>query len=81
MQSNKQLFLFIGLFLLGVSVMYGQEDMIKPLPIKARQDSIKAPALPQTLVTDTVRTDSVRADSVPKKPSMLLDNIQYKAKD
>jgi lipopolysaccharide assembly outer membrane protein LptD (OstA) len=81
LQSNKQLFLFIGLFLLGVSLMYGQEDKIKPLPIKAMHDSIIAPALPQTLVTDTVRTDSVRPDSVPKKPALLLDNIQYKAKD
>ncbi|MGB5647289.1 MAG: putative LPS assembly protein LptD, partial [Muriicola sp.] len=81
MQSNKRLFLFIGLYLLGASLVYSQEDQIKPLPIKAIQDSIKAPALPQSLGIDTVRTDSVISDSVPKKPALLLDNIQYKAKD
>ncbi|MGB5376462.1 MAG: putative LPS assembly protein LptD [Muriicola sp.] len=81
MQSNKRLFLFIGLYLLGASLVYSQEDQIKPLPIKAIQDSIKAPALPQSLGIDTVRTDSVMSDSVPKKPALLLDNIQYKAKD
>ncbi|WP_424377840.1 putative LPS assembly protein LptD, partial [Muriicola sp.] len=81
LQSNKRLFLFIGLYLLGASLVYSQEDQIKPLPIKAIQDSIKAPALPQSLGIDTVRTDSVMSDSVPKKPALLLDNIQYKAKD
>ncbi len=81
MQSNKQLFLFIGLFFLGACLVYAQENKIIPLPITAIQDSIKAPALPATLMKDTVRTDSVTPDSVPKKTALLLDNIQYKAKD
>ena len=81
MQSNKQLFLFIGLFLVGTHLFFGQEDQIKQLPIKALQDSIKAPALPASLARDTVLTDTIVSDSVPKKPSILLDNIKYKAKD
>ncbi len=81
MQSNKHLFLFICSFLLGSSLFYGQEDVIKPLPIKSIQDSITAPTLPPTFAQDTVKTDSIKADSLNKKQGMLLDNIKYKAKD
>ncbi len=81
MQSNKPLFLFICLFLLGTTLFFGQEDLIKPLPIKALQDSIKAPVLPNTLIQDTVKTDSIRPATGPQKQSMLLDNIKYNAKD
>ena len=81
MQSNKHLFLFICSFLLGSSLFYGQEDVIKPLPIKSIQDSITAPSLPPTFAQDTVKTDSIKADSLNKKQGMLLDNIKYKAKD
>jgi lipopolysaccharide assembly outer membrane protein LptD (OstA) len=81
LQSNKHLFLFICLFLLGSSLFYGQEDIIKPLPIKSIRDSITAPTLPPTFAQDTVKTDSIKADSLNKKQGMLLDNIKYKAKD
>ena len=75
MQSNKHLFLFICLFLLGSSLFYRQEDIIKPLPIKSIRDSITAPTLPPTFAQDTVKTDSIKADSLNKKQGMLLDNI------
>lgn len=69
------------MFLLGSSLFYGQEDIIKPLPIKSIRDSITAPTLPPTFAQDTVKTDSIKADSLNKKQGMLLDNIKYKAKD
>ena len=62
-------------------MFYGQEDVIKPLPIKSIRDSITAPTLPPTFAQDTVKTDSTKADSLNKKQGMLLDNIKYKAKD
>ena len=69
------------MFLVGSSLFYGQEDVIKPLPIKSIRDSITAPTLPPTFAQDTVKTDSTKADSLNKKQGMLLDNIKYKAKD
>ncbi len=81
MQSNKRLFLFAGLFFSVVTLVFGQEDKIRPLPIRAVEDSIQAPPLPPTLAKDTVETDTVRTESAPQKPALLLDKIKYKAKD
>ncbi len=54
-----------------------QEDLIRPLPIKAVGDTLKAPQLPEFLgLPDSVRTD-------PAKPAegALLDKVKYRAKD
>ncbi len=82
MQSNKHPFLFLWLLFLSTLSIWGQEDLVKPLPIKAVEDSITAPILPvNRIVQDTVKTDSVRTDTVKSKPALLLGKIKYKAKD
>lgn len=82
MQSNKHPFLFLWLLFLSTLSIWGQEDLVKPLPIKAVEDSITAPELPfNRILQDTVKTDSVRNDTVKSKPGLLLGKIKYKAKD
>ncbi|MGW9685983.1 putative LPS assembly protein LptD [Flagellimonas sp. 2504JD1-5] len=58
-----------------------QEDLIKPLPIKVVEDTITAPLLPSNILNDSIARDSVQADTVQGKQPLLLDKIQYKAKD
>lgn len=81
MQSNKHQLLFLWLLLLGFTALCAQEDLIKPLPIKAVQDSIVAPPLPPGLGSRPVASDTTETDTVPASSSMLLDKIKYKAKD
>lgn len=81
MQANKHFLLFLFLLLFGTTFLFAQEDLIKPLPIKAIQDSIVAPELPKNLVRDTTAVDSAQVDSLNGKPTLLLDKIKYKAKD
>ena len=57
--------------------MSAQEDLIKPLPIKAVGDTLRAPELPELLIT----RDSVRPDSVRPAEGALMDKVKYKAKD
>jgi len=57
--------------------MSAQEDLIKPLPIKAVGDTLRAPELPELLNAP----DSVRTDSVSPAEGALMDNVKYKAKD
>ena len=66
---------------MGPSALFAQEDFIKPLPIKAVQDSITAPLMPAPVRRDTVVTDSLENDSIQTKSGMLTDKIKYKAKD
>ncbi|MEM7379630.1 MAG: putative LPS assembly protein LptD [Bacteroidota bacterium] len=81
LQSNKHPLLLLWLLLFGAFSLVAQEDLIKPLPIKAVKDSITAPLLPPELVRDTVLTDSTEVDSLNGKQPLLLDKIEYKAKD
>jgi len=81
LQSNKHPLLFIWLLFFGIISLWAQEDLIKPLPIKAIKDSITAPSLPLTMSQSTVKTDSLQADSLNGKQPLLLDKIKYKAKD
>jgi len=81
LQSNKHLSLFLLLLAFGTSLVYAQEDPIKPLPIKALQDSIVAPLLPANIIQDSTVTDTTAVDSLSNKEVFLLDKIKYKAKD
>ncbi|MEA1787401.1 putative LPS assembly protein LptD [Arenibacter sp. GZD96] len=81
MQSNKHHLLFIGLLWLGCISVFGQEIPITPLPIKAIQDTIIPPAFTLTVPQDKAVTDSIQADSIKKNKPILLDKINYKAKD
>ncbi|WP_127019388.1 putative LPS assembly protein LptD [Flagellimonas beolgyonensis] len=81
MQPNKHLLVFLFVLLCGNATLSAQEDRITPLPIKVANDSIKAPLLPTNILNDSIKVDTIEVDTVPKKQSMLLDKIRYKAKD
>lgn len=81
MQSNKHYLLFLLLLLFGTLFIFAQEDPIKPLPIKAVNDSIVAPLLPPDIARDSTVVDSTEVDSLNGKQPLLLDKIKYKAKD
>ncbi len=81
MQSNKHAVLFLWLLLFSTVSLLAQEDLIRPLPIKANKDTIVAPPLPMNILPDSVRVDSVDTDSLNGKQPLLLDKIKYKAKD
>ncbi|MEP5428672.1 MAG: putative LPS assembly protein LptD, partial [Flavobacteriaceae bacterium] len=82
MQSNKHLLVFLFVLLGYTLNLKAQEgNFIKPLPIKAVQDSITAPLLPINILNDSIMVDSLKIDSVQGKKPLLLDQIKYKAKD
>ena len=81
MQSNRQLLLFLFLLVSGTYLSLAQEDPIVPLPIKAVQDTLKAPVLNSDTLKGEAQTDSTVVDSVETGQSYLLDQIKYKAKD
>ncbi len=81
LQSNKHHFLFLFLLFIGVCSGIAQEDKVILLPIKPEADTIVAPLFPDPNKKDVVIKDSTQIDSVNKKPTLLLDKIQYKAKD
>jgi len=81
LQSNKHSLLFLLLLIIGVIQLSAQEDLIRPLPIKAVGDTISAPLMPAPVVLDTVLTDSTQTDSIAGKQGILSDKIKYKAKD
>ncbi len=81
LQSNKHSLLFLLLLFTSIVSVSAQEGRIKPLPIKAVEDSIVAPTLPVDIIKTAVVQDSVQQDTVPKKQGLLLDKIKYKAKD
>ena len=81
MQSNKHLLVFLFVLLCGIASLTAQEDLIKPMPIKAVQDSITAPLLPANILDDSIVVDSTEADTTAGKEPLLLDKIKYKAKD
>ncbi len=62
---------------LAVGGLSAQEDLIRPLPIKAVGDTLRAPELPDTLG----KRDSVRTDTVRPAEGTLMDKVKYKAKD
>ena len=77
MQSKIHLGLFLGLVLMAVGGLSAQEDLVKPLPIKAVGDTLRAPDLSVLFSKiDTVGTDSIQPSS-----SALMDQVRYKAKD
>ncbi len=81
MQSNKPFYLLLFVLLGLVNIGFAQEDQIKPLPIKAFNDSITAPLIPANILNDSIQTDSIQLDSTPQSDAALLDKIKYKAKD
>ncbi len=81
MQSNKHHLLFLLLLFVGMFSGLSQEDKIVTLPIKAERDTIIAPLFPAPVVKDSVLSDSTQVDSINGKQELLLDKINYKAKD
>lgn len=82
MQTNKHpLLFFILLAFVGIFAK-AQELPIVPLPIKSTQDSISAPLLPPNILNDSILVaDTLALDSTKNKKPLLLDIIEYKAKD
>ncbi|TKD59125.1 putative LPS assembly protein LptD [Flavobacterium sp. ASW18X] len=82
MQTNKHpLLFFILLAFVGIFAK-AQELPIVPLPIKNTQDSITAPLLPPNILNDSILVvDTLALDSTKNKKPLLLDVIEYKAKD
>ena len=81
LQSNKHYLLFLLLLIIGGISGRAQEDKIVPLPIKAVEDSIVAPLLTEAEYNKKFINDSTTVDTVTTKPPLLLDIIEYKAKD
>ncbi len=81
MQANKHLHLFLFLLVFATLSVSAQEDPIVPLPIKAVQDTIVAPLLPQRIIGDSITLDSLQRDTVKTNKPLLLGKIKYKAKD
>nr|WP_299345330.1 putative LPS assembly protein LptD [Allomuricauda sp.] len=81
MQSKIHLFVLLFVLVGIQETILAQEDPIKPLPIKAVEDSITAPLLPPNILNDSIVVDSVEVDSTGGKQGTLLDKIKYKAKD
>ena len=81
LQSNKHHLLFLLLLLVGTFSALAQEDQLIPLPIKAEPDSLIAPLFPVPIERDTTFVDSTQVSSSNGKQTLLLDKINYKAKD
>ncbi len=81
MQSNKHLFLFLSVLFFGLQYGLTQEDKVIILPIKAASDSITAPLIPEIIEKDAVLKETKTNDTISKKRPLLLDKIQYTAKD
>ena len=81
LQSNKHYLLFLLLLIIGGLSGRAQEDKIVPLPIKAVEDTIVAPLLTKAEYNKKFINDSTAVDTVKTKPPLLLDIIEYKAKD
>lgn len=60
---------------------FSQEDQLIPLPIKAEPDSIIAPLYPVIAERDSTSIDSTQITPGNGKPTLLVDVINYKAKD
>ncbi len=58
-----------------------QEDKIISLPIKAEKDTIIAPLFTLPVAKDSILRDSTERSSTNGNSPLLLDKIQYKAKD
>nr|WP_316934168.1 putative LPS assembly protein LptD [Croceitalea dokdonensis] len=61
--------------------MVAQEDPIIPLPIKAIQDTIRAPILTENPNRPPIPVDTLVQDTTVENSGTLLDKIVYKAKD
>ncbi|TMM53814.1 LPS-assembly protein LptD [Maribacter algarum] len=81
MQSNKHYLLFLFLLLIGTLSGLAQEDQIISLPIKAEKDTIVAPLFPRPVEKDSISKDSTEITGANGGSPLLLDKIQYKAKD
>jgi len=67
--------------LIGTLSGLAQEDQIISLPIKAEKDTIIAPVLLAPVENDSISNDSLQINNTNGKSPLLLDKIQYKAKD
>jgi len=82
LQSNKHYLLLFLLLFGGTLGLFAQENKVVPLVIKSTYDSIIAPKIfPKLGIKPKMELDTVKIDSITKKPSVLLDNIKYKATD
>lgn len=81
MQSNKHHLLLLLLLLVSAFSAFSQEDQLIPLPIKAEPDSIIAPLYPVIAERDSTSIDSTQITPGNGKPTLLVDVINYKAKD
>ncbi|OQD43106.1 organic solvent tolerance protein OstA [Croceivirga radicis] len=82
LQTNKHPFLLVLLFALLAQYLTAQEKPLVPLPIKAVGDTLNPPLLPPNILNDSIgKKDSINLDSTNTKNSMLVDIIDYKAKD
>lgn len=80
LQSNKHHLLFLLLLFIGVLSLSAQEDGLIQLPFKIEKDTITAPLFPDPQL-NKVAIDSTQIDSTNAKPSLLLGELKYKAKD
>ena len=82
MQPNKHLSVFLFVLLCGTLNLKAQEDPIVPLPIKALGDTLLvAPLIPPNFLNDSIPQDSTATDTTSQKQPLLLDQIQYRARD
>ncbi len=72
MQSKIHLGLFLGLLFLAIGGLSAQEDLVKPLPIKAVGDTLRAPELPELLgKPDSVDSGSGQTEGSTRQIEML----------
>ena len=81
LQSNKHHLLFLLLLFIGTLLLSAQEDNVIQLPLKIEKDTIIAPLFPDPALKDGIAIDSTQNDSTRAKPSLLLGELKYKAKD
>ena len=80
LQSNKHHLLFLLLLFIGIFSLSAQEDGLILLPINIEGDTITAPLFPDPQLNQ-VAIDSAKIDSTNARPSLLVGELTYKAKD
>ncbi len=82
LQSNNRRLVLLVLLFVGTWSAVAQEDGLIPLPIKAEKDTIIAPLFPNPIKKDTLPVvDSTVVKPTNGKQPLLLDKINYRAKD
>ncbi|MRH99141.1 LPS-assembly protein LptD [Kriegella sp. EG-1] len=81
MQPNKHCLLFIFLFIVGLFSGASQEGNLIAFPIQTPKDTIMAPLLLTGIENDSIKKDTLIVAPSNGKEPLLLDKINYKAKD